>query len=131
MRTRVLTSLVAAAALVAAALPALAAAPAGVQPAGAKTLRSVFGRAYDTLRNRLLAGATVEIVDGQAVRRTTVDAQGQFWFKDVPAGGYIVVLKIEGHGDVIGRLLVSAARPVTIADLDLSKLEAPDEDDHY
>ncbi len=125
----IITSLVAAAALLAAAAPVLAA-PASLTT-GQGALRRVFGRAYDTLRNRLLAGATVEIVNGKDVRRTTVDGQGQFWFKDVPPGGYIVRLKIEGHGDVVGRLLVSAARPVTIADLDLSKLEAPDEDDHY
>jgi len=51
----------------------------------------ISGRIADSLTNRPVAGAAVEIVETGT--RTTSDLQGEFWFYDLPAGNYR--LKVE------------------------------------
>ena len=101
----------------------------GLDPASAGT---VYGRVFDTLRNsgsgEILANAKVTLRSNpqQAV---TTDAYGQYRFENVPEGAYLILIQAPKRDEVITRLVVR--KGVTIANLDFSKILAPDEDDEY
>ena len=98
-----------------------------VSPADAA---DVYGRVYDTLRGRTYPGVRVRI-DTEPARETVSDGAAQFWFKDVLPGAYLVHILLPERDRVTGKLLVASRQPATIANLDISKIDPPDEDDEY
>lgn len=97
---------------------------------GAADAADVYGRVYDTLRDKIYPGARVSI-DTQPARETLSDEEAQFWFRDVPPGVYLVHISLPQRDLITGRLLVESRRPATIANLDISKIDPPEEDDEY
>jgi hypothetical protein len=101
----------------------------GQNPASAGT---VYGRVFDTLRNSgsgaILANAKVTL-RGNPQRTVTTDAYGQYRFENVPEGAYLIRIQAPKREEVVTRLIVR--KGVTIANLDFSKILAPDEDDEY
>ena len=90
----------------------------------------IYGRVYDTLRGKTYPEAQVRIATDPA-RETQSDGQAQFWFKDVAPGVYLVRISLPQRQPVTGRLLVPGGRATTIANLDLAKIDPPEEDDEY
>lgn len=97
---------------------------------GAADAADIYGRVYDTLRGRMYPGARVRI-DTEPARETVSDGQAQFWFTDVPPGVYLVHLALPERDPVTSRLLVASRRSATIANLDISKIDPPEEGDEY
>ncbi len=108
----------------------LIAATAFLACAGPAAAADVYGRVYDTLRGQLYPGAQVTLV-AQPAQVVRCDEQAGFRFKDVPPGVYLVRLALPDSSVFTSRLLVSGRTPTTIADLDLSRINPPDEDDEY
>jgi len=90
----------------------------------------IYGRVYDTLRGKTYPGAGVRIETTPA-RETVSDEEAQFWFRDVPPGVYLVHISLPERDLITGRVLVASRRPTTIANLDISKIDPPEEDDEY
>jgi len=90
----------------------------------------IYGRVYDTLRGKTYPGARIQI-DTKPVRETISDEQAQFWFRDVRPGVYLVRISLPERDLIIGRVLVASRRSSTIANLDISKIDPPEEDDEY
>jgi hypothetical protein len=101
----------------------------GQSPAAAGT---VYGRVFDTLRNSgsgvILANAKVTLRSNPQ-KTVTTDAYGQYRFENVPEGAYLIRIQAPKRDEVVTRLVVR--KGVTIADLDFSKILAPDDDDEY
>jgi Carboxypeptidase regulatory-like domain len=93
---------------------------------------TVYGRVFDTLRNSgsgaILANAKVTLRSNPQ-QTVTTDAYGQYRFENVPEGAYLIRIQAPKRNEVVTRLLVR--KGVTIANLDFSKILAPDEDDQY
>ncbi len=93
---------------------------------------TVYGRVFDTLRNSgsgaILANAKVTLRSSPQ-QTVTTDAYGQYRFENVPEGAYLIRIQAPKRDEVVTRLLVR--KGVTIANLDFSKILAPDEDDQY
>jgi hypothetical protein len=103
----------------------------GVNLAPAKAA-SVYGKVYDTLRGEMYQGANIEI-NTKPPRMTTTDKDGQYWFKNLKPGAYLVRItrgQANAH-EVVGRLLVSGQTATTIGNLDISKIDPPHEGDEY
>ena len=98
-------------------------------PASAGT---IYGRVFDTLRNsgrgEILANAKVTLRTSPQ-QTVTTDAYGQYRFENVPEGAYLILIQAPKRDEVVTRLVVR--KGVTIANLDFSKILAPDEDDEY
>jgi hypothetical protein len=98
-------------------------------PASAGT---VYGRVFDTLRH---AGKGEVLTQAKVTLRSnppqtvTTDAYGQYRFERVPEGAYLIRIQAPKREEVITRVIVRQG--VTIANLDFSKILAPDEDDEY
>jgi Carboxypeptidase regulatory-like domain len=101
----------------------------GQNPASAGT---VYGRVFDTLRNSgngaILANAKVTL-RSDPQRTVTTDTYGQYRFENIPEGAYLIRIQAPKRDEVVTRLVVR--KGVTIANLDFSKILAPDEDDEY
>ncbi len=101
----------------------------GQTPASAGT---VYGRVFDTLRNSgngaILAKAKVTLRSNPP-QTVTTDTYGQYRFENVPEGSYLIRIQAPEREAVVTRLVVRQG--VTIANLDFSKILAPDEDDEY
>jgi hypothetical protein len=89
----------------------------------------VWGRVYDTLRGKIHVDATVALESSPA-HATRTDGAGQYSFEDVKPGPYLVRITLEDGREIVGRVVVYDM-PTTIANLDLSKIEEPDEDENY
>jgi Carboxypeptidase regulatory-like domain len=98
-------------------------------PASAGT---IYGRVFDTLRNagkgEVLAQAKVTLRSNPP-QTVTTDDHGQYRFERVPEGAYLIRVQAPKREEVVTRLVVRQG--VTIANLDFSKILAPDEDDEY
>ncbi|AGY56496.1 carboxypeptidase-like regulatory domain-containing protein [Gloeobacter kilaueensis] len=94
-------------------------------PAQAET---VYGRVFETLQGSVFTGAKVILLSNPP-QQTTTDGQGQYWFRDVKPGAYLVRLVIAGRPEITGRVIVH--RGTTIAHLDLSKIGTPGSEDEY
>jgi Carboxypeptidase regulatory-like domain len=101
----------------------------GQNPAAAGT---VYGRVFDTLRNAgsgaILTNTKITL-RGNPQQTVTTDAYGQYRFENVPEGAYLIRIQAPKRDEVVTRLVVR--KGVTIANLDFSKILAPDEDDEY
>jgi hypothetical protein len=101
----------------------------GQNPASAGT---VYGRVFDTLRH---SGSGAILADAKVTLRSnpqqtvTTDAYGQYRFENVPEGAYLIRIQAPKRDEVVTRLVVR--KGVTIANLDFSKILAPDTDDEY
>lgn len=98
--------------------------------AGTADAADVYGRVYDTLRGKIYPGVRVWIATEPA-RETLSDEEAQFWFRDIEPGVYLVRISLPERGSTTGRLLVANGRLATIANLDISKIDPPEEDDEY
>ncbi|MHB9118998.1 MAG: carboxypeptidase-like regulatory domain-containing protein [Burkholderiales bacterium] len=104
---------------------ALAAACAG--QAGAA---DIYGRVYDTLQGRLYPGARVSLASNPA-QQAVCDDQAQFRFSHVAPGAYLVHVALPDRGLLTSRILVGRDAPTVIANLDIAKINPPEEDDEY
>jgi len=111
-------------------LGGLLAAAALLAGSGPTVAADIYGRVYDTLRGQLYPGAQVTLAT-QPVQVARCDEQAQFRFKDVQPGVYLVHLALPDQSVFTSRLLVSGRIPTTIANLDLARINPPDEDDQY
>jgi Carboxypeptidase regulatory-like domain len=91
---------------------------------------TLFGRVYETMKAKVYAGTRVTL-GSVPLKETITDENGNFWFRDVAPGAYLVRIQTPAYGEVTARLVVFPNRPVAINDLDLSRILAPDEDDNY
>lgn len=91
---------------------------------------SIYGRVFDTLDGEIFKDARIVLMTTPA-KETTTDARGQYWFRDIKPGPYLVKIIRTGQPEVVGRLVVSAARETTIVNLDLAKIEPPEGHDEY
>lgn len=103
---------------------------AGLLYAAEAQAAKLYGRVYDTLRGEIYKKARI-VLESVPPRETVTDNQGQYWFKEIAPGAYLIRIVRPGRGDVVGRVVVSSRTNTTIANLDLSRIEAPDPDDEY
>ncbi len=89
---------------------------------------TVYGQVYDTLHGKIYKNTKVTL-NSTPPKEATTNEQGQYWLHDVKPGAYLVQIMLPNQ-DVVGRLVVYKI-PTTIANLDLSKIESPSEDDAY
>jgi hypothetical protein len=90
----------------------------------------VYGRVYDTLKGEIYKNARIEL-DARPPMHTTTDGFGQYWFRGIEPGAYLIRIRRVGHKEVVGRLVVSSKAPTTIGNLDISRIETPHEQDEY
>lgn len=90
---------------------------------------TIYGRVFDTLKGKILPNTRL-VLGSNPNQETTSDSTGSYWFRNVKPGPYLVRIFTE-NGEVVGRLVVYKSVPTTIANLDLSKIDAPDSDDNY
>ena len=102
----------------------------GLLCAGEAQAANLYGRVYDTLRGEIY-GKTKIVLGSSPPRETVTDDRGQYWFKDVAPGAYLIRILHPGREDVVGRVVISARNRTTIANLDLSRIETPHSDDEY
>lgn len=98
--------------------------------AGSADAADVYGQVYDTLRDKTYPGARIWMGTTPA-RETESDEEARFWFRDVPSGVYLVRISLPERDSITGRVLVASGLSVTIANLDISKIDPPEEDDEY
>ncbi len=90
---------------------------------------AIYGRVFDTLKGNILSNTRL-VLGSNPNQETTTDSTGSYWFRNVKPGPYLVHI-FTADGEIVGRLVVYTKVPTTIANLDLSKIEAPGGDDNY
>ncbi len=98
--------------------------------AGQAGAAEIYGRVYDTLQGQLYPGARVSLASNPA-QQAVCDDQAQFRFSHVPPGVYWVRVALPDRGVLTSRILVSRNTPTVIANLDIAKINPPEEDDEY
>ncbi|MBC7879805.1 MAG: carboxypeptidase regulatory-like domain-containing protein [Anaerolineae bacterium] len=90
---------------------------------------TIYGRVFDTLKGKILPNTRL-VLGSNPNQETTSDSTGTYWFRNVKPGPYLVHI-FTAEREVVGRLVVYKSVPTTVANLDLSKIDAPDSDDNY
>ncbi len=103
---------------------------AGLFATGTAQAANIYGRVYDTLKGQIYRNVRIEL-GTQPPRQTTTDELGQYWFRGVEPGAYLIRILRSDDEEVVGRLVVSPKLPTTVGNLDLSKIEAPHQHDEY
>jgi len=88
----------------------------------------IYGKVFDTMRGKIYPNARI-VLGVDRKRETVTDSEGQYWFKDVKPGPYLVYIYLP-EGEVVGRLMVYRV-PTTIVNLDIARIDAPSHDDEY
>jgi Fe-S-cluster-containing dehydrogenase component len=83
--------------------------------------RFIAGTVYDPIEKEVIIGARVRATNGGKTRFTTTDEYGDFWFTDLPAGKYDVVIEAGGF-DFTRFDSIDATRDVNLGDIPLKKL---------
>jgi len=89
---------------------------------------TIYGRVFETLKGSIYPNVAVTLMSNPP-RQTTTDQYGQYWFKDVKAGAYLMRVKLADRPAITSRLLVY--KGTTVANLDLSKILDPEHGDEY
>ena len=92
-----------------------------VSPLAADT---IYGRVFDTLDNGKIFTDVKLTLFSNPPQQTTVDQYGQYWFKNVKRGAYLIGVQILDREKFTARVVVD--NPTTIANLDLGKIGDPD-----
>jgi Fe-S-cluster-containing dehydrogenase component len=83
--------------------------------------RFVAGCAVDFAADEVLIGATVELtVNGEVFATQETDDMGDFWFKQVPANDYTVVIRADGYAPLCVRADLREI-DLTLGDLSIEK----------
>ena len=96
---------------------------------GAVQAETIYGRVFNTLRGTILTNTKI-ILGSNPLQETTTNERGEYTFKNVAKGPYLIHIFTKDQGEVIGRLVVHNI-PVPIGTLDIAKIEAPGEEDEY
>ncbi|MDR2421053.1 MAG: carboxypeptidase regulatory-like domain-containing protein [Oscillospiraceae bacterium] len=83
--------------------------------------RFIAGTVYDPVDKEVVIGAKIRAVNGGKTRRTETDEYGDFWFTDLPAGQYGVVIEARGF-EYKTFDSVDATRDVNLGDIPLERV---------
>jgi hypothetical protein len=98
---------------------------------GSAAAADLYGRVYDTLRASMYPGAVVMLQTGEGEElKTVAGGEAEFRFTNVRPGVYRVRIVAAGR-EVAGRLRVAARSETQVTNLDLGKIDPPDEGDAY
>lgn len=82
--------------------------------------RFIGGTLYDPVVKEVIIGAKLRATNGGKTWHTTSDEYGDFWFNDLAAGKYKVVIEAEGY-DILTYESVDATKDVNLGDIALNK----------
>ena len=92
----------------------------------------LVGRVVDTLGEKVLDSASVQVRQRQdAVFSTVTDQGGFFRIEGLGAGSYSVHITLPDGRSFAGRALVSEASRTQFVEFDYSRLVPPTDEDHY
>jgi len=80
----------------------------------------IGGLVYDPIEEEVVIGAECIATSGGLVRKTATDNYGDFWFNELPAGKYDVVIRAPGF-EIKSICGVDAEKSVNLGDIPLAK----------